>query len=127
MYLPGMGPKRKDILNRELHIQTWGELLEYYPYKYVDRSRIYTIVELSVDMPFVQIKGKILSFEEFVNGVEDLNNITTEDYRDKSKKYERYKKYLIKCLMREKSVENLLILLKEKALSTWGKALSMFY
>ena len=68
MYLPGMGPKRKDILNRELHIQTWGELLEYYPYKYVDRSRIYTIVELSVDMPFVQIKGKILSFEEFVNG-----------------------------------------------------------
>jgi len=33
--------------------------------------------------------------EEFVNGVEDLNNITTEDYRDKSKKYERYKKYLI--------------------------------
>lgn len=68
MYLLGMGPKRKDILNRELHIQTWGELLEYYPYKYVDRSRIYTIVELSVDMPFVQIKGKILSFEEFVNG-----------------------------------------------------------
>lgn len=68
MYLPGMGPKRKDILNRELHIQTWGELLEYYPYKYVDRSRIYTIIELSVDMPFVQIKGKILSFEEFVNG-----------------------------------------------------------
>ena len=63
-----MGPKRKDILNRELHIQTWGELLEYYPYKYVDRSRIYTIIELSVDMPFVQIKGKILSFEEFVNG-----------------------------------------------------------
>ena len=68
MYLPGMGPKRKDILDRELHIQTWGELLEYYPYKYVDRSRIYAVSELSADMPFVQIKGKILSFEEFSQG-----------------------------------------------------------
>lgn len=63
-----MGPKRKDILDRELHIQTWGELLEYYPYKYVDRSRIYAVSELSADMPFVQIKGKILSFEEFSQG-----------------------------------------------------------
>ncbi len=68
MYLPGMGPKRKEILDRELHIQTWGELLEYYPYKYVDRSRIYAVSELSADMPFVQIKGKILSFEEFSQG-----------------------------------------------------------
>ena len=63
-----MGPKRKEILDRELHIQTWGELLEYYPYKYVDRSRIYAVSELSADMPFVQIKGKILSFEEFAQG-----------------------------------------------------------
>ena len=63
-----MGPKRKEILDRELHIQTWGELLEYYPYKYVDRSRIYAVSELSADMPFVQIKGKILSFEEFSQG-----------------------------------------------------------
>ena len=63
-----MGPKRKDILDRELHIQTWGELLEYYPYKYVVRSRIYAVSELSADMPFVQIKGKILSFEEFSQG-----------------------------------------------------------
>lgn len=68
MYLPGMGPKRKEILDRELHIQTWGELLEYYPYKYVDRSRIYAVSELSAGMPFVQIKGKILSFEEFSQG-----------------------------------------------------------
>jgi ATP-dependent DNA helicase RecG len=68
MFLPGMGPKRKEILNKELNIHTWGDLLEYYPYKYVDRSRIYTINELSADMPFVQIKGKILSFEEFEMG-----------------------------------------------------------
>ena len=64
-YLPGVGPKRKEILSKELHIDTYGDLLEYYPYKYVDRSRIYTIDELTSDMPFVQLKGKILSFEEY--------------------------------------------------------------
>ena len=68
MYLPGMGPRRKDIFNKELDIHTWGDLLEYYPYKYVDRSRIYTIDELRGDMPFVQIKGRILSYEEFAMG-----------------------------------------------------------
>ena len=68
MYLPGVGPKRKEILSKELNIQTWRDLLEYYPYKYVDRSKIYTIDELNGSIPFVQIKGKILSFEEFSNG-----------------------------------------------------------
>ena len=65
MYLPGVGPNRKDIFNKELDIHTWGDLLENYPYKYVDRSRIYAIHELTGDMPFVQIRGKILSYEEF--------------------------------------------------------------
>lgn len=66
MYLSGVGPRRKDVLNQQLNIKTWGDLLEYYPYKYVDRSKIYRINELSGDIPYVQIKGKILSFEEFV-------------------------------------------------------------
>lgn len=64
-YLPGVGPKRKAILEKEANIATWGDLLEYYPYKYVDRSRIYRIIDLQGDLPFVQLKGKILSFEEF--------------------------------------------------------------
>ena len=67
-YLPGMGPRRTEILQKELGIDTWGQLLEYYPYKYVDRSRIYRSDELQADMPFVQLKGKILSFEEFSQG-----------------------------------------------------------
>lgn len=67
-YLTGVGPKRKEILEKELQISTWGDLLEYYPYKYVDRSRIYRIGELRGDLPFVQLKGKILSFEEFTMG-----------------------------------------------------------
>lgn len=68
MYLPGVGPQRKELLKKELEVSTWGGLLEYYPYKYVDRSRIYAISELTSDMPFVQIKGRILSFEEFEMG-----------------------------------------------------------
>lgn len=68
MYLPGVGPKRKEILVSQLNIKTWGDLIEYYPYKYVDRSRVYPIRELSGDMPLVQIKGAIQVFEEFGEG-----------------------------------------------------------
>lgn len=68
-YVTGVGPQKKDILKREIGIETYGDLLEYYPYKYVDRSHVYTISSLSTDMPFVQIKGRILSFESFQMGV----------------------------------------------------------
>ena len=68
MYLPGVGPNRKKLLSAELGIETFGDLLEYYPYKYVDRSRIYSIRELSGDMPFVQVVGHILSFETYDSG-----------------------------------------------------------
>lgn len=68
MFLPGVGPHRKEILEKELGIKSWADLLEYYPYKYIDRSRIYTISELNADMPFVQIKATILSYEEFEMG-----------------------------------------------------------
>lgn len=69
MYVTGVGPTKKQILNKELGIMTIGDMLEYYPYKYVDRSRVYTISSLSQDMSFVQIKGRILSFETFQMGV----------------------------------------------------------
>ena len=67
-FLTGVGPRRSEILNKELGIKTYRDLLEYFPYKHVDRSRIYLISELSTDMPFVQIKGQILSFEEYDMG-----------------------------------------------------------
>lgn len=67
-FLPGVGPNRKKILGDELGILTFGDLLTDYPYKYVDRSRLYTIHELTGDMPFVQICGHILSFETFEMG-----------------------------------------------------------
>ena len=64
-FLSGVGPNRKKMLSQELGIETFGDLLQYYPYKHVDRSRIYSIRELTGDMPFVQVKGRILSFETF--------------------------------------------------------------
>ena len=69
MYVNGVGPTKKQILNKGLGIMTFGDMLEYYPYKYVDRSHVYTISSLTQDMSFVQIKGRILSFETFQTGV----------------------------------------------------------
>ena len=68
MYLPGVGPNRKKMLSQELGIESYGDLLEYYPYKYVDRSKVYEVRELTGDMPFVQVVGHILSFETFPMG-----------------------------------------------------------
>ncbi len=63
-YLPGIGPARAKTLREELHISTWYDLLHYFPYKHIDRSRLYKIRELSTDMPFVQIRGQFIGFEE---------------------------------------------------------------
>ena len=68
MYLLGVGPNRKKVLSQELGIETFGDLLEYYPYKYVDRSKVYKVSELTGDMPFVQVVGRILSFETYDMG-----------------------------------------------------------
>ena len=67
-YLQGVGPQRADLLGKELAIKTVGDLLTYYPYKYIDRSRFYRIAEINGTMPYVQIVGEILSFEDFGEG-----------------------------------------------------------
>ncbi len=63
-YLPGIGPKRAEVLQRELGLRTWGDLLYYFPYKHIDRSRLYRASELTADMPFVQLRGQFASFEQ---------------------------------------------------------------
>jgi len=61
-YLQGVGPKRAELLNKELSIFTFRDLLYYFPYKYIDRTRFYKIAELDPELPFVQIKGIIKGY-----------------------------------------------------------------
>ena len=61
-YLQGVGPKRAELLNKELGIFTFRDLLYYFPYKYIDRTRFYKIAELDPDLPFVQIRGIIKGY-----------------------------------------------------------------
>ncbi len=67
-YLSGVGPQRAAVLNKELGIYSMHDLLYYFPYKYVDRSRIYSIYELDGNMPYIQLKGEIMSFEDVGEG-----------------------------------------------------------
>lgn len=67
-YLQGVGPQRAAILNKELNIYSFRDLLYYFPYKYVDRSRLYYIHEIDGNMPYIQLKGKVLSFETMGEG-----------------------------------------------------------
>lgn len=67
-FLSGVGPKRADLLNKELGIYTFEDLLYYFPYKYIDRSKFYKINELDPNLPYIQLKGKIVGFEMIGGG-----------------------------------------------------------
>ena len=67
-YLPGVGPARAELLDKELGIKSLSQLIHYYPYKYIDRSRLFQIKEVNGTMPYIQLKGRILSFEEIGTG-----------------------------------------------------------
>ena len=68
MYLPGVGPKKAEVLRNEAGIASYEDLLTYYPYRYVDRSRFYKIAEIQPNMPYIQLKGKILYFDTLGEG-----------------------------------------------------------
>lgn len=67
-FLAGVGPKRAETLSKEIEIFTVEDLFYYFPYKYVDRSRIYYVHEIDGDMPYIQLKGHITAFETIGNG-----------------------------------------------------------
>ena len=67
-YLPGVGPQRASVLEKELGIRSLHDLLYYFPYKYIDRSRLYYVHEIDGNMPYIQLRGQILSFEEAGEG-----------------------------------------------------------
>src|ERR1035437_9308896 len=67
-FLPGVGPRKAELLDKELGIRSAEDLLRHYPYKYVDRSRFYYLHEINEEMPFIQVKGQILKFEKMGEG-----------------------------------------------------------
>lgn len=67
-YLQGVGPKRGDVLKKEIEVYSFEDMLYYFPYKYIDRSRFYYIHEIDGNMPFIQIRGRFLSFETIGEG-----------------------------------------------------------
>ena len=67
-FLAGVGPKKAEILNKEIEVFSVEDILYYYPYRYIDRSRIYLIREIDGNMPYIQLKGHITAFETFGEG-----------------------------------------------------------
>jgi len=61
-YLTGVGPKRAELFAKELNIVTFNDLLYHYPFRYVDRTKFYTLAEVNADLPYIQAKGKIMGF-----------------------------------------------------------------
>ena len=59
MYLPGVGPKKAEILQKEAGISSYEDMLFYFPYKYLVRSRLYKVGDVTGDMPDIQVKGRI--------------------------------------------------------------------
>ncbi|MFO7671213.1 MAG: ATP-dependent DNA helicase RecG [Bacteroidales bacterium] len=78
-FLPGVGPKRAELLQEELHITTFEDLLTHYPYRYVDRSKFYKTSEVTSDMPFIQIRGRIHGYASVGKGT---GKRLTADFRD---------------------------------------------
>lgn len=62
-YLKGVGPQKADLLKKELEIFRYADLLQWYPYRYIDRSQFYRIADLESEAAEVQLKGKILDWE----------------------------------------------------------------
>ena len=61
-FLPGVGPRRAELLSAEADIHTFRDLVYYFPYKYVDKTRYYKVNELDTEMQYVQILGRIRRF-----------------------------------------------------------------
>lgn len=67
-FLPGVGPQRAEVLKKELEIFTFNDLLYYFPYKYIDRTKFYKVSEVTNNMPYIQLKGTIFRFDTVGEG-----------------------------------------------------------
>lgn len=106
-YLPGVGPQRAEMLGKELGITTLYDLLYYFPYKHIDRSRLYYIHEMDGNMPYIQLKGHILSYETvgagrkqrtvalFTDGTGTIELVWFQGARNIDKRYPTGREYIV--------------------------------
>ena len=66
-FLPGVGPKRAELLRKELGVETVGDLLRFYPFRYIDKSSIVRIADARPDMAYLQMRARVLRVELFGN------------------------------------------------------------
>jgi ATP-dependent DNA helicase RecG len=78
MYLPGVGPKKAEILRKEIQVESWEDLLYYFPYKYIDRSKFFTVREISDTNTYIQLKGRIRNYQTLGEG--SKRRLTAEFY-----------------------------------------------
>ncbi|MDR0939129.1 MAG: ATP-dependent DNA helicase RecG [Mediterranea sp.] len=67
-FISGVGPQKAAVLAKEVGVRSLHDLIYYFPYKYVDRSRVYRVNEIDGNMPYIQLKGQILGFETVGEG-----------------------------------------------------------
>ncbi len=79
-FLPGVGPKRAELLKKELNITTFRDLIYYFPFKYIDRTKFYRISEIHAQMPYIQVKGKIRSLD--IVGAGNKQRLSARFYDD---------------------------------------------
>jgi ATP-dependent DNA helicase RecG len=62
-YLKGVGPQRGELLRKELNLHTFKDLLYYFPFRYVDRTKVEKIISLHAQMDYVQVRGRVVRME----------------------------------------------------------------
>ncbi|MDR1382005.1 MAG: ATP-dependent DNA helicase RecG [Tannerella sp.] len=107
MYLQGVGPKRAEILGKEANIASYEDLLYYFPYKYVDRSRFYSVSEIDGNMPYIQLKGRIVFFDtvgegrarrlvgKFTDGTGTIDLVWFQGIKYVTEKYKTGQEYIV--------------------------------
>jgi len=78
-FLKGVGPKRSELLNKELQIFTFEDLIQHYPFRHEDRTHFYKIAEISENYPYIQIKGTVRRMEQVGDGRRGRLVATFED------------------------------------------------
>ena len=92
-FLPGVGPKRAELLSKELGVSTVGDLLRLYPFRYIDKTSIVRIADARPDMAYLQIRAKVLRVELYGSASSQAEAPTAADSaKEKAVKFNTIKR-----------------------------------